>query len=70
MLYIKKISVGWFLKKIINASEDDNFKVKYHKGETLKDKEYVSSKFMGIEQSNTSIIYNENLVLKFLEGFM
>lgn len=52
-------------EKIINASEDDNFKVKYHKGETLKDKEYVSSKFMGIEQSNTSIIYNENLVLKF-----
>jgi maltose alpha-D-glucosyltransferase/alpha-amylase len=38
--------------------------LQFHKGEKLLDKDYVSSKFMGVEQSNTSIIYNGTLVLK------
>ncbi|MEN9980692.1 MAG: hypothetical protein RIR67_522 [Bacteroidota bacterium] len=50
--------------KIINSKENDISKVNFHKGVKLVDKEYISSKFMGVEQSNTSIIYNENLVLK------
>jgi trehalose synthase-fused probable maltokinase len=50
--------------KIINSKENDISKVNFHKGVKLLDKEYISSKFMGVEQSNTSIIYNENLVLK------
>ena len=49
---------------IINAKENSTGKLKFHKGEKLVDKEYISSKFMGVEQSNTSIIYNNTLVLK------
>ena len=49
---------------IINAKENSKDKVKFHKGEKLTDTAYVSSKFMGVEQSNTSIIYNGTLVLK------
>lgn len=50
--------------KIIHSHENDNFKINFHKGVKLTDNAYVSSKFMGVEQSNTSIIYNDNLVLK------
>jgi trehalose synthase-fused probable maltokinase len=50
--------------KIVNAKEESDSIVKFHKGVKLEDKEYLSSKFMGVEQSNTSIIYNSNLVLK------
>ena len=50
--------------KIVNATEKSDSIVNFHKGVKLEDKEYLSSKFMGVEQSNTSIIYNSNLVLK------
>lgn len=50
--------------KIVNSNEKSDSKVQFHKGEKLEDKDYVSSKFMGVEQSNTSIIYNTTLVLK------
>ncbi len=50
--------------KIVASGEKTNDKLKFHKGQKLIDKEYVSSKFMGVEQSNTSIIYNGTLVLK------
>ncbi|MBC7641886.1 MAG: trehalose synthase [Flavobacterium sp.] len=50
--------------KIINSGEKTESKLKFHKGQKLIDKEYKSSKFMGVEQSNTSIIYNGTLVLK------
>lgn len=46
-----------------NAAKDD-IKVSFHRGKKLKDREYRSSKFMGVEQSNTSIIYNDAFVLK------
>jgi len=49
---------------IVNSSNKTDSKVKLHKGEKLVEKEYKSSKFMGVEQSNTSIIYNNTLVLK------
>ena len=49
---------------IVNSKENSTNKLKFHKGEKLVDKEYVSSKFMGVEQSNTSIVYNNTLVLK------
>ncbi len=39
-------------------------KVKFHKGISLDEPEYKSSRFMGVEQSNTSIIYNDKYVLK------
>lgn len=50
--------------KIVHDKEKSDSIVKFHKGEKLGDVEYKSSKFMGVEQSNTSIIYNANLVLK------
>ncbi|MBY8963953.1 trehalose synthase [Flavobacterium sp. D11R37] len=52
-------------ENIINAGKADTGNVKFHKGKALKENKYISSRFMGIEQSNTSIIYNDNLVLKF-----
>ena len=50
--------------KIVASGEKTEDKLKFHKGQKLVDKEYISSKFMGVEQSNTSIIYNGSLVLK------
>jgi maltose alpha-D-glucosyltransferase/alpha-amylase len=51
-----------FDKIVTSAGKDE--KVKFHKGEKLEETEYKSSKFMGVEQSNTSIVYNGSLVLK------
>jgi maltose alpha-D-glucosyltransferase/alpha-amylase len=50
--------------KIVSSKEKSDSIVKFHKGEKLEEKEYKSSKFMGVEQSNTSIVYNGTLVLK------
>jgi trehalose synthase-fused probable maltokinase len=50
--------------KIVNSREKSDSKVRFHKGEKLEETEYKTSKFMGVEQSNTSIIYNNTLVLK------
>lgn len=53
-------------ERILNAeSREGVLKVRFHKGESLAEKKYISSRFMGVEQSNTSIIYNDKLVLKF-----
>ena len=53
-------------ERIIDVkNQQTDLKVKFHKGESLTDKKYQSSKFMGVEQSNTSIIYNDKFVLKF-----
>lgn len=51
-----------FEKIIHSKRSEDN--VTFHKGKKMLHKEYISSHFMGVEQSNTSIIYNDNLVLK------
>lgn len=52
-------------ERIITAEPIDRTKVRYHKSALLEDTAYKSSKFMGLEQSNTSIIYNDSCVLKF-----
>ena len=49
---------------IANLSAKNNEKLSFHCGKKLTQKAYQSSKFMGVEQSNTSIIYNDALVLK------
>ena len=51
-------------EKIIHSKKDEESKVTFHKGKKMHSKEYISSYFMGVEQSNTSIVYNDNLVLK------
>ena len=52
-------------ERILTALPKDTTKVRYHKSIALKAKAYESSRFMGLEQSNTSIIYNDKYVLKF-----
>ena len=49
---------------IVQATENPELKLIFHKGTQFNDKEYKSSKFMGLEQSNTSIIFNDAFVLK------
>ncbi len=52
-------------ERIMAATPNDTTKVQYHKSIYFKDTEYVSSRFMGMEQSNTSIIINGGSVIKF-----
>jgi maltose alpha-D-glucosyltransferase/alpha-amylase len=52
-------------ERILTAVPKDKTRVRYHKSELFKDCQYESSRFMGMEQSNTSIVYNEKYVLKF-----
>ena len=52
-------------ERILNALPIDRSKVQYHKSNRFENISYESSRFMGLEQSNTSIVYNENYVLKF-----
>ena len=54
-----------FDKIMSSVSEESDDKVLYHRSETLQPIKYISSRFMGGEQSNTSIIYNDRFVMKF-----
>jgi trehalose synthase-fused probable maltokinase len=51
-------------ENILASTENKKDKLIFHKGSKLTDTTYKSSKFMGVEQSNTSIIYNDTSVLK------
>ena len=50
---------------IINSNQTEKGRVQYLKSPYFNNISYVSSRFMGLEQSNTSIVYNEKYVLKF-----
>lgn len=52
-------------ERILTAVPKDRTRVQYKKSDLFEDCKYESSRFMGMEQSNTSIIYNEKYVLKF-----
>ena len=52
-------------ERILTAVPKDRTRVQYKKSIYFKDCQYESSRFMGMEQSNTSIIYNDKFVLKF-----
>lgn len=52
-------------ERLATSIPNDTTKVRYHKSDYFTDIEYNSSKFMGMEQSNTSIIINNNSVIKF-----
>jgi len=52
-------------QRISTALPIDKTPVQYHKSEVFKFPEYKSSRFIGIEQSNTSIVYNDAFILKF-----
>jgi maltokinase len=52
-------------QRISSALPVDKTPVQYHKTEGYEFPEYKTSKVMGVEQSNTSIIYNDTFILKF-----
>ena len=52
-------------ERIANAMPHDKSPVKFHKSETFNDIVYESSRCMNLEQSNTSLIFNDIYVLKF-----
>lgn len=52
-------------ERILNAVPKDRTRVQYKKSSIFTDCQYESSRFMGMEQSNTSIVYNDKYVLKF-----
>ena len=52
-------------ERILTAIPNDKTRVRYHKSILLDNCKYESSRFMGLEQSNTSIVYNDKYVLKF-----
>ncbi|MGM5470398.1 trehalose synthase [Flavobacteriaceae bacterium LMO-SS05] len=52
-------------ERILTAIPNDRTRVRYHKSLLFDNCQYESSKYMGLEQSNTSIIYNDKYVLKF-----
>ncbi len=52
-------------ERIITAEPNDTTRVQYHHSINFQGDPYTSSKFMGMEQSNTSIIINGKSVIKF-----
>lgn len=52
-------------QRISTALTIDKTPVQYHKSEDFNYPAYKSSRFLGVEQSNTSIVYNDAFVLKF-----
>ncbi len=52
-------------ERILMAEPNDTTRVRYHKSTEFRGTPYESSKFMGLEQSNTSIIINGKSVIKF-----
>lgn len=51
--------------KILEGSKEKYNYLEYRKGRKCFATSYESSRFLGVEQSNTSIIYNEKYILKF-----
>lgn len=52
-------------QRISSALSVDKTPVQYHKTEGFEFPKYESSKFIGVEQSNTSVIYNDTFIIKF-----
>ena len=52
-------------ERILTAEPNDTTRVQYHKSVNFMETEYESSRFMGMEQSNTSVIINDRCVIKF-----
>ncbi len=52
-------------ERILTAEPNDTTRVQYHKSVSFNETQYESSRFMGMEQSNTSVIINDRCVIKF-----
>lgn len=64
-LHIEDFRILVFNKIMAYTSDQPESKVIFHRSETVQPVKYKSSSFMGGEQSNTSIIYNDTYVMKF-----
>jgi len=64
-LHIEDFRILVFNRIMGYPEESAHKKILFHRSETMKPAKYKSSGFMGGEQSNTSIIYNDKLVMKF-----
>ena len=64
-LHIEDFRILVFNRIMSYPEESAHKKILFHRSETVKPTKYISSGFMGGEQSNTSIIYNNNLIMKF-----
>ncbi len=64
-IHIEDFRILIFDKIMEYSSEQTENKVLFHRSETVQPGKYKSSRFMGGEQSNTSIIYNDCYVMKF-----
>ena len=64
-LHIEDFRILVFNRIMDYPEESAHKKILFHRSETMKPAKYKSSGFMGGEQSNTSIIYNDTLVMKF-----
>ncbi len=54
----------WF-EFLVGNRINPNAKLLFHSDSSIQNEPYKSSKFIGAEQSNTSIIYNDKYVMKF-----
>lgn len=63
-LFIEDFRKLWF-DLTVGTKPSPNVNLTLNCEQSIKNEAYVSSKFMGGEQSNTSIIYNEKYVMKF-----
>lgn len=64
-IHIEDFRVLVFNKIMESSADKPKKKIIFHRSETVQGSEYKSSRFMGGEQSNTSIIYNDSYVMKF-----
>ncbi|MBZ9651152.1 phosphotransferase [Psychroflexus montanilacus] len=62
-LLIKDFQKAIF-EKLLEGRKDEHVNVEFRKGRACEADKYSSSKLMGVEQSNTSIIYNKAYILK------
>ncbi|GAA4271500.1 phosphotransferase [Aquimarina gracilis] len=51
-------------EKILEGAKTKYKGLEFRRGRGCKDTEYISSRFLGAEQSNTSIIFNDKYILK------
>ncbi|AZQ43742.1 maltokinase N-terminal cap-like domain-containing protein [Nonlabens ponticola] len=64
-LYLDSFRKVLFEKIIESHPVEGLGTITFHAGEQLEETEYISSRFLGAEQSNTSIIFNDKHIIKF-----
>jgi maltose alpha-D-glucosyltransferase/alpha-amylase len=64
-LYLESFRRVLFEKMIESAPVEGLGTIAFHAGSELNEQGYESSRFLGAEQSNTSIIFNERHIVKF-----